>query len=281
MIEYKAYHKKSLGKPKNRAHAARKKGKGKEKKPQGSRLPLRQALPVAAALLAVILVTAAGAAVYSWLGHSRLFTVRDIDLNKCAYVTREEVSGMLSGVPQGNIWLLSSQDIGKRMLSHPWVRSVAVRKAFPDRLVVRIEERKPVAMINLDALYYVDDQGKIFKRLTSYDPKGFPILTGFSQADLKANDGVTAKNLRRTLELLRFTESGVLRENISEVNYDAQEGYTLVTRDSGIQLKIGTMDFPEAMQRIEEAMPKLSSLGQARGIVDLKTAGRIFVRPGE
>jgi cell division protein FtsQ len=281
MIEYKAYHKKSLGKPKKRAHAARKKGKDKEKKPRASRFPLRQALPVAAALLAVVLVTAAGAAVYSWLGHSRLFTVRDIDLNKCAYVTREEVQGMLSGVPQGNIWMLSSQDIGRRMQSHPWVRSVAVRKVFPDRLVVRIDERRPAAMVNLDALYYVDDHGKIFKRLTSYDPKGFPILTGFSQADLKANDAVTGRNLRRTLELLRMAGSGVLRENISEINYDAQEGYTLVTRDTGIQLKIGTMEFPEAMQRIEEAMPKLSSLGQARGIVDLKTAGRIFVRPGE
>lgn len=278
MIEYKAYHKKSLGKRGKKGHAARKKGK---EKPQGPRFNFRQALPVAAALLAVVLVTAAGAAVYSWLGHSRLFTVRDIDLNRCAYVTREEVSGMLSGVPQGNIWALSSQDIGRRLQSHPWVRSVAVRKAFPDRLVVRIEERRPVAMINLDALYYVDDQGKIFKRLTSYDPKGFPILTGFSQGDLKASDAVTARNLKRTLELLRATESGVLRQNVSEVHFDAQDGYTLVTRDSGIQLKIGTMDIREAMQRIEEAMPKLSSVGQARGIVDLKTAGRIFVRPGE
>ncbi|MBI5343048.1 MAG: FtsQ-type POTRA domain-containing protein [Deltaproteobacteria bacterium] len=279
MIEYKAYHKKSLGKRGKKAHAARKKGK---EKPQAPRFNFRQALPVAAALLAVVLVTAAGAAVYSWLGHSRLFTVQDIDLNRCAYVTREEVSGMLSGVPQGNIWALSSRDIGRRLQSHPWVRSVAVRKSFPDRLVVRIEERRPVAMINLDALYYVDEQGKIFKRLTSYDPKGFPILTGFSQGDLKASDAVTARNLKKTLELLRATESGVLRQNVSEVHFDAQDGYTLVTRDSGLQLKIGTMEFREAMQRIEEAMPKLSSVGQARGgIVDLKTAGRIFVRPGE
>jgi hypothetical protein len=41
------------------------------------------------------------------------------------------------------------------------------------------------------------------------------------------------------------------------------------------------MDFREAMKRIEEALPKLEKVGQARGVVDLKTAGRIFVRPGE
>jgi len=279
MIEYKAYHKKSLGKPRKKAHAARK--KGKEKGGAAARINFRQVLPVAAAILAVVLVTAAGAAVYSWLGHSRLFSVRDIDMNRCAYVTRDEISGILSGVPKGNIWSLSSGDIGKRLLSHPWVRSVSVRKSFPDRLVVRIEERKPAAMINLDTLYYVDEEGTIFKRLTAYDPKNFPIVTGFSRTELTARDAVTLQNLKKTLELLRSTESGVLRQNVSEVHFDAQEGYTLVTRDTGLQLKIGMMDFREAMKRVEEAMPKLSSVGQARGIVDLKTAGRIFVRPGE
>lgn len=279
MIEYKAYHKKSLGKAKRKPHAARKKGKEREKK--SARIDFRQVIPIAAAILAVVLVTAAGAAAYSWLGRSRLFSVRDIDMNRCAYVTREEVSGILSGAPQGNILSLSSEKIGRRLLSHPWVRGVSVRKALPDRLVVRIEERRPVAMINLDALYYVDEQGAIFKRLTAYDPKNFPILTGFSRSDLTARDAVTLQNLRRTLDLLRCAESGGLRQNVSEVHFDAQDGYTLVTRDSGIQMKIGMVEFREAMRRVEEAMPKLSGIGQAGSVVDLKTAGRIFVRAGE
>jgi cell division protein FtsQ len=279
MIEYKAYHKKSLGKPRKKPHAVRK--KGKEKNGAFSRIPWRQVIPVAAAILVVFLVTAAGAAVYSWLGHSRLFSVRSIDMNRCDYVTKDEVSGILSRVPQGNIWSLSSREIGNRLLTHPWVRGVSVRKAFPDRLIVRIQERKPAAMINLDVLYYLDEEGTIFKRLTAYDPKTFPIVTGFTQRELGARDAVAVRNLKKTLELLRCTESGVLRQNVSEVHFDAQEGYTLVTRDTGLQLKIGTMDFREAMKRVEVAMPKLSSVGQARGVVDLKTAGRMFVRPGE
>jgi hypothetical protein len=35
------------------------------------------------------------------------------------------------------------------------------------------------------------------------------------------------------------------------------------------------------MRRVEEAIPKLASLGREKKVVDLKTAGRIFVRPGE
>lgn len=279
MIEYKAYHKKSLGKAGKRGHAARKRGKGKASPPAG--VKFRQVLPIAATILAVVFVTAAGAAVYSWLGHSRLFSVRDIDMNPCARVTRDEVAGILSGAPQGNIWSLSSRDIGRRLLSHPWVRNITVRKAFPDRLIVRIEERNPVAMINLDALHYVDEEGTIFKRLAAHDPKNFPILTGFSQADLSARDAVTLRNLKRTLELVRCAESGVLRQNVSEIHFDSQEGYTVVTRDNGLQLRIGMVEFREAMHRIEVAMPKLSRLGQARSVVDLKIPDRIFVQAGE
>ena len=278
MIEYKAYHKKSLGKRK-RPHSARKRKKGKEAK--RGRIPLRQWFPVAAALLGFLLLGAGGAAAYSWLGRSAIFSVRVVDMNPCTHVKGDEISGILKGVARGNIWSLSKEEIGRRILSHPFVRKVVVRKAFPDKLVVRIEEREPVAMVNLDALYYVDEQGSIFKRLTAYDAKNLPILTGFSRDDLASGDPVTIRNLKRTIDLLRHAEATTLNRNISEVHFDAQDGYTLVTRDFGLQLKIGTMDFGEAMRRVEEAIPKLASLGREKKVVDLKTAGRIFVRPGE
>jgi cell division protein FtsQ len=279
MIEYKAYHKKSLGRKPMRAHTARKRRKGAASR--AGRPGIRLILPVVAALLLIAGATAAGAAAYSWLGRSTLFSVRDVDMNPCAQVTRDEVAGMLAGGKDGTIWSLSAEAIGRRLLTHPWIREVSVRKVFPDRLVVRIEERHPAAMINLDALYYVDEEGDVFKRLSAYDSKNYPIITGFSRTDLSARDTVALRNLRRTIDLLHRAESGVLRQNVSEIHFDPQEGFTLVTRDTGLALKIGTMEPQEAMQRIEEALPKLSRLGKVRGVVDLKYAGRIFVRPGE
>ncbi len=278
MIEYKAYHKKSLGK-RRRTQAVRR--KGKENGNREGRVRFRQVLPVVAAFLAVAFVGAAGAAAYSWLGHSPIFSVQVIDINPCDHVSRDEVSGILNGVSRGNIWTLSTREIGRRLMTHPYVREVAVRKAFPDKLVVRVGERRPVAMINLDSLYYVDERGEIFKRLTAYDSKSFPIVTGFSREDLAAKDPVSMQNLKRTIELLQCAGSGVLRENISEAHFDAQDGYTLVTRDFGLQLKIGTTEFREAMRRVAVALPKLASIGRDRGIVDLKTPDRIYERPGE
>jgi len=281
MIEYKAYRKKSLGTRRRRhtvRHAARH-ARG-DRRPR-ARLKLREVLPVAAAVLAVGLATAAGAAAYSWLGASPLFAVREIDLNPCAHLTREEVHATLSGGAGTNVWTLSPDEIARRLRSNPWVRAAAVRKVFPDRLVVRVEERRPAALVNLGALWYVDEEGTVFKRLATHDPKNFPIVTGFTAAELAARDAVAAANFRRALELLRAAEAGPLRGNVSEVHFDAQEGYTVVARDTGLQFRLGTLEVREAVRRIGDALPRLARLGQARGAVDLRHEGRIFVRPGE
>ncbi|GAB4363769.1 MAG: hypothetical protein Kow00128_04830 [Deltaproteobacteria bacterium] len=280
MLEYKAYHKKSLGK-RRRGTAVRRKKKGRGREPEGRMARLRRSLPVAAALAAVLLVGAAAAGIYSWLGHSRLFSVRWVDLNECKHVTRDEVIGMLGGAASGNIWSLSAGEIGNRLAGHPFIREVSVRKAFPDRLIVRVTERAPVAMIHLDSLYYVDGEGVPFKRLTAYDAKNYPILTGFSRKDLQAGDPVTMRNLRRTIALMRRAQEGPFSRNLSEVHFDALEGFTLVRRDDGLRLRIGTVEPEEAMRRIEEALPKLAKLDRAPGIVDLRTEGRIFVQSGE
>ena len=278
MIEHKAYHKKSLGRPRRR-HAARKRGKQAEGAASGFRLA--PFLPLALALLGVLLATAAGAAVLSRLSRSSLFTVRSVDLAAGERVSREEALATLGSAARGNLFALSTEEIGKRLLKHPFVRQVSVRKALPDRLVLRITERRPVALLNLDALYYVDEQGIPFKRLTEYDPKGFPIITGFSRKDVASGEPVSLGNLRKTVELLRLADGGPLRRNVSEVHFDPQEGFTLVTRDSGMQLLIGSMEFGEAMRRVEAWLPRLAKLGRNDGVVDLKTEGRIFVRAGD
>jgi cell division protein FtsQ len=281
MIEYRAYHKTRNGKRGTAGRAVRKKNKARAGAPPPSRTRYRLIGWIAAGLLAVGFTGVAFASAYSWLTRSPLFTVRTVDMNRCSNVSLEEVWAIVRGDGAGILWSVPAKEVARRLSGHPWVRSVSVRKSFPDRLVVRIQERTPVAMVNLDVLHYLDEEGRPFKRLTAYDPKNFAIVTGFSRRDLLRKEPVTVRDLRKTLDLLRGVEAGALRQNVSEIHFDAQEGYTVVTRDAGLQLKVGTMDVNEAIRRIEVAMPRISGMARSSGIADLKTEGRVFMRPGE
>ena len=281
MIEYKAYHRTNAGRRGNGPNAVRKKAGPRSGAGIARGERLRLAAWIGGVLVGAALAGVTCAAAYSWLTRSPQFAVRTIDMNPCPNVTKEEVWTVVRGGGSANIWTVPAREVSRKLSAHPWIRSVSVRKAFPDRLVVRVEEQRPVAMVNLDALWYVNADGKPFKRLTTYDPKNLAIITGFSPKDLRAGDALAVRNFRRAMELLRLAEAGPLRKNLSEVHFDPQDGYTLVTRDTGVQFRIGGMDFPKAVRRIEEALPRISSLGNSPGIVDLKTEGRIFVRPGE
>ncbi|MBP2688397.1 MAG: Polypeptide-transport-associated domain protein FtsQ-type [Deltaproteobacteria bacterium] len=281
MIEYRAYHKTRPAKRGRDGRAVRKKERNRSGDPKMSRARLRLIGWIAAVLLAVVFTGVACASAFTWLKRSPLFTIRTVDMNRCANVSMEEVWVILRGRGAGNLWSVPVREVARRLFAHPWVRSVSVRKAFPDRLVVRIEEMKPVAMVNLDALHYLDEEGRPFKRLTAYDRKNLAIVTGFSRQELLRKDPVTLRDLRKTLDLLRGVEAGALRQNVSEIHFDAQDGYTVVTRDAGMQLKVGTVEVKEAIRRIEAAMPRISGMARSSGIADLKTEGRVYMRPGE
>ncbi|MGE5283613.1 MAG: cell division protein FtsQ/DivIB [Actinomycetota bacterium] len=281
MIEYRAYHKTRRGKRGSAGRAVRKKDKGKGPQRSSSGSRLRRIGWIAAGLLVAGFTGVAFASAYSWITRSPLFTVRTVDMNRCANVSDEEVWAIVRGNGSGNLWSVPAKEVARRLSGHPWVRSVSIRKSFPDRLVVQVRERTPVAMVNLDVLHYLDEEGRPFKRLTAYDPKNLAIVTGFSREELLRKDPVTTRNLRKTLDLLQGVEAGALRQNVSEIHFDAQDGYTVVTRDAGLQLKIGTMDVKEAIRRIEAAMPRISGMARSSGIADLKTEGRVFMRPGE
>jgi len=128
------------------------------------------------------------ASAYSWITHSPVFTVRTIDMNRCANVSLEEVWAIVRGDGSGILWSVPAKEVARRLSGHPWVRSVSVRKSFPDRLVVRIQERTPVAMVNLDVSITSTRRAARSNGLTAYDPKNLAIVTGFSRKDLLRKD---------------------------------------------------------------------------------------------
>lgn len=84
--------------------------------------------------------------------------------------------------------LLDEEAIRTALLSLPEVRSVTVTKRFPDRLVISLDQRKPVALMvhpRSPRVFLVDREGVIFakERVSGLD---LPLLAGFEWDDQAA-----------------------------------------------------------------------------------------------
>ncbi|QZA81656.1 cell division protein FtsQ/DivIB [Deefgea piscis] len=106
--------------------------------------------------------------------HSPLFPVRRIKVDgDLAHVTREQLRYVIKNELKGTFFTLDLDKTRQNFEKLPWVRQVEVRRRWPDRLEVNIEEHKAVARWGTTGL--LNSHGEKFDAATS-DP--LPILEG-------------------------------------------------------------------------------------------------------
>ncbi|GJL77468.1 MAG: hypothetical protein NPINA01_04570 [Nitrospinaceae bacterium] len=110
----------------------------------------------------IVLVATGAYAVYlgiQFFTTSPRFAVSQVTLSGDQKLPENELLKWLGPVTGDNIFLLDLEGLSTKLAAHPWVRTVSVRKVFPQKIIVHVEERKPYARIKLDQVYVMDNFG--------------------------------------------------------------------------------------------------------------------------
>ncbi len=103
-------------------------------------------LNLAAGFLAGLALLALSAGALLALLHSELFPVRRIDLTApVQHLTREALEAAVRGKVAGNFFAVDIGAVRASIETLPWVRRATVRRVWPDRLEVAVEEHVPLA----------------------------------------------------------------------------------------------------------------------------------------
>jgi cell division protein FtsQ len=115
-------------------------------KPALPPLDVRATNAVAATVIAGVLLALAWQAV-KWVTRSPVFTVRAIQLD--ASLDKANLSGVRAGVLprlEGNFFSIDLDAARAAFEQVPWVRKAVVRRVWPNRLAVTLEEHAPAAV---------------------------------------------------------------------------------------------------------------------------------------
>jgi cell division septal protein FtsQ len=180
------------------------------------------------------------------------FSVREIQVRGGEKVSGNEIVA-IAGLKQGmNIWQVDPVAIEKKVARHPWVRRVLVRREFPRRIVIDVEERMPKAIVALRKLYYVDADGVLFKEVATGENVKYPLLTGLRPEDLMASDAVTRKRIR---EALRLGDLMAQRTHtLSEIHFDAPDRVAVYTTRYPVALHMGWGDWEDKLGRLDRLL---------------------------
>lgn len=110
------------------------------------------------ALAAVLMVYA----ILFLLIHLPVFPLRKIDVNgQLSHVNRDQVKLIVQQEMRGNFFTLDIKQIRGAFEKLPWVRSVNVRRRWPDRLEVELEEHQ--ALARWGGIGLVNTRGEVFQ----------------------------------------------------------------------------------------------------------------------
>lgn len=254
--------------------------KKQEKKPLNLRKLLHCALRIGVVSFSGALIVVGGVLVVQLMLASDLFRIEQICVQGGRHLSVDQVVALSDIKPGLNTFSLDLDLIGRKVAENPWVREARVQRIFPRQIDISIEERQPVAIINLGYLYYLDNRGEVFKVLEADDSLDYPVITGFDYQKIEQRDHQSAKALKQIvalLEDLKQREKFGLQQ-ISEVNREASGGFTLFTLNEGVRIRLGKTAFSEKLDRLEriyaELQPRLSILDY----IDLNVDEKVIVR---
>lgn len=224
-------------------------------------------------LVFALLIVFGSLHIYHELLKSPYLAIKEIKVGGNMRVSRAEILEM-AGVNIGdNLLEINAADIKKGVRVNPWVSEANVSKNFPDRFNIEIKERRPVALINLDSLYLVDENGTIFKKTSIGDDIDLPIITGLTKEDIEAGGKASELAIKAINLINLLAKDGIFtHEELSEINIDKTYGLTLYTMHQGTRIELGDGGFTEKIARLERII-------QARnGLADVDFIGLNYNR---
>ena len=208
-----------------------------------------------------------------WMGvlHSGYFTLQKIEVvGDFKQLTSEAIIKASKMGLGENLFRIPLKSIEKNVSELSWVMSVAVRRQTPHTLWIYVKEQKPKALLLADRLYFISEEGVVFKEVEKESNRDLPVLTGLSKSE----------PLTSAMQLVNFLESNADFElfGLSEIHYNEATGFSIVTLSGPMEVKLGKKDFESKITRLKWMWPEFSAkLGRVRGI-DLDYEDKVFVK---
>jgi cell division septal protein FtsQ len=208
--------------------------------------------------------------------NSPYFSVREIQVRGGEKFGGNEIV-TLAGLQHGmNLWRIEPATIEKKIAKHPWVRRVLVRREFPRRVVIEIEERTPKAIVATGKLYYVDSDGVVFKEVGVGESVQFPLLTGLPLEELGSRDPAIRSKVQDAVRLADLMAQD--SHTLSEIHFEAADRLVIYTTAFPVALHMGWGDWEDKLRRVDRVL-KLWKGHEARlAALDASFADQVVAR---
>ncbi len=162
---------------------------------------------------------------------SPFFNIKEIDVQGIDRLTREEIISLSRIELNENTFKLQTNEVQQLIKQNAYIDKVIVKRKFPDKIEIKVTERKPTFMILFGNAYiYINNQGYLLE--VANTPLKIPAITGFLTPENEIHEGnrLCSEDLQRldqVLQIMKSAESNGIKELITKINIEDKQDYIL------------------------------------------------------
>ncbi|ABL98567.1 cell division protein FtsQ/DivIB [Shewanella amazonensis] len=173
------------------------------------------------------------------------------------YTTEEEIRGAMEKLMARSFFSADVMEIQQAIEALPWVYKASVRRMWPARIKVYLQEQQAAARWN--GMDWVNEQGEVF---SAPEQQGLTDLPKLSGPENMSAEVLTS--YRQIAELLQINGYG-----LESLSLSPRHAWIAVL-DNGITLELGREDKMARVQRFINVYPTLAKQPKAVARVDLR-----------
>lgn len=149
------------------------------------------------------------------------YALKQIQIDVKGSISRRQIQ-QASGVVVGqNVMALNLQRIQQNVERLPYVAEAQVERQLPDKIIIRITERLPIAKLSLMnselgavETYYLDREGVLLRPRQGETIRQLPEITGLKATDYDPGQKIETPEVVAAINLLKLLESTPLEPSI-------------------------------------------------------------------
>lgn len=235
------------------------------------RIALRIGITISA-LVAVVFL-------YNQIVSLPAFQLRDIEVSGNSRISSAEVEKAIKQNLSGTLMTTNLKGLQEQLHSFIWIKRAQVTRILPDTLRVKIEERKPIALIRFEGEetpFWVDDEGVTLGEYDStLDKELPPLVIGFNREAVKTDKEENLERIEMYKQLMNAFDGGPKKYSplIEEMDISNLKDIRILLSEGAVEVDLGDRDF---RARLTRALEVLSALRHRDGA---KLKGYKFLDP--
>jgi cell division septal protein FtsQ len=208
-------------------------------------------------LEAIVCLSAMGAfgyAVSTYVIDSPHFQVKTILIDGANVLREETILDAAQVTSSDNALFLDGSGPADRVTALPYVKTAEVSRAYPDTIIIRVEERTPVATLLIHhRAFELDRGGVVLRELPVLSTHAGPLITNVPNLDVVSpGEQLTHEGLLRTLQFWEHFSGSVLANEVtvSEISLAEADMIGLYCDELPFAIRFGESEFLAQMERL-------------------------------